>query len=194
MHGPSLIGRPWLQTHTGNAWCADDPRAYAYRIEEIAHALSNICRFAGHTREFYSVAQHSVLVMQIVRDTPGLRPKPLLRAALLHDAAEAFCGDSPSPIKNMPIMSGYKAWIHGVEEAIEGQFRLGTHPHNQVIKYADLRALATEKRDVMGPSPHDACWLETVIGTLPPPLTKCIKTLTPKQARKQFLQAWESIR
>jgi uncharacterized protein len=188
-----LTNRPWLQTSTGRAWCADDPRGYDYQIGEIAHALSHICRYAGHCREFYSVAQHSVLVLELVRYYHPRQPKRLYRAALLHDAAEAYCMDVPSPLKRMPMMEGYRKWIHGVEEAIEDHFHLGQHPLNPWIKDADLRALATEKRDILGPSPYDLCWLETVVGSLPPPRVKAIKAQSPKQARVSFLRAWESL-
>lgn len=190
----SLIGRPWLQTATGKAWCADDPRDYDYSVPEIAHALSHICRYAGHCRDYYSVAQHSVIVAQLVEANHPGQPKRLYRAALLHDAAEAFCLDVPSPIKSMPMMRGYKDWIHGVEEAIEIHFNLGAHPHNPWIKYADLQALATEKRDILGPSPHDDMWIETVLGTLPPPREKAIKAWSPKQARRLFIKHWDSLR
>lgn len=101
--------------------------------------------------------------------------------------------DVPSPIKRMAMMAGYREWIHGVEEAIETWFDLGSHPHNPVIKLADLTALATEKRDILGKCVHDAMWLETVLGGLPPPCTWNIKPLSPKQANRLFMRTWESI-
>ncbi len=185
----SLIGRPWLQTYTGRAWCADAPRSYRYDIEEIAHALSNIPRYSGHSKGFYCVGQHSVIVCQLVAGTKRLR-----RAALLHDAAEAFCLDVPSPIKCMPMMAGYKAWEKEVEEAIALHYFLGPDAKDPRIKYADLQALATEKRDVLGPSPFDHMWIETVQGTLPPPREKAIKMWSPKKAKKAFLKMWESLK
>ncbi len=189
----SLANRPWIQTFTGRAWCADDPRSYSYDVEEIAHSLSNICRYTGHSKVFYSVAQHSVVVAKIVQYLHPRQPKRLYRAALLHDAAEAFGLDIPSPIKRMPMMAGYREWLHGVEEAIEIYYRLGAHPHNPWIKDADLRALATEKRDILGKCEYDAMWLETVLGGLPPPSPKAIKALSPKQAKRLFMRTWESL-
>lgn len=189
----SLANRPWIQTSRGLAWCADDPGSFPYDVEEIAHALSNICRYNGHCRVFYSVAQHSAIVAELVRARRPGAPKRLVRASLLHDAAEAFCLDVPSPIKRMPMMAGYRKWIHGVEEAIEVHFRLGNHPHDPIIKWADLTALSTEKRDILGVGPYDDMWLETVLGGLPPPRVKAIKALSPKQAKRLFMRTWESL-
>ena len=191
----SLANRPWLQTVTGRAWCADAHQSYEYDVEEIAHALSNICRYSGHCREFYSVAQHSVVVMRILRERLAYPKanKRLLQAALLHDASEAFCLDVPSPIKRMEMMSQYKAWEHAVGTSIMVYFGLEFEYKNPLIKWADLSALATEKRDIMGNSPHDRMWLETVDGTLPPAAVWSIKPLSPKQAKRLFMRTWESI-
>lgn len=69
-------------------------------LEDVAHALSMIPRFAGHPASFYSVAQHSLLVEELAR-LHGEAEEDLLRACLLHDAHEAYVGDVPSPLKRL---------------------------------------------------------------------------------------------
>lgn len=66
-------------------------------ILTISSALSKICRFNGHTREFYSVAEHSIYVASRFTD------RDLKRVALLHDAAEAFIGDISRPLKTQIV-------------------------------------------------------------------------------------------
>ncbi|EDF4287413.1 HD family hydrolase [Salmonella enterica subsp. enterica serovar Muenchen] len=97
-------------------------------IEDIATALSNICRFAGHLPEFYSVAQHSVLVSQ-----------------MMHDAAEAYCQDIPAPLKALlPDYQRMETYIDGLI-----RFKFGIKLEQAtVVKYADLTMLATERRDL----------------------------------------------
>ena len=179
-------GGPWLQTHRGLAWMADAPEVYPYDVAEIAHALSNLCRFAGHTREFYSVAQHSVVVARAITDNYNGSPDPaLMRAALLHDAAEAFCIDLPAPIKHMPEMQGYRSLIKRTEYAIADHFKLSAFAFHHLIKHADLVVLATEKRDLLGPSAFDGHW-----AGLPDPRRHSISPWDPETAREMFLDAW----
>lgn len=86
----------WMQTFTGRAFFPLDPLPEDVSPLDIAHALSNICRFGGHTRVHYSVAEHCVILSQVVRPENAL-------AALLHDAAEAYMGDMVRPLKkHMP--------------------------------------------------------------------------------------------
>lgn len=93
---PSRTG-PWMLTATGHRVFVNDPRPEDFHIEDIAHALSHICRFGGHARGFYSVAQHSLLVADILQSAG--RPRHVLFAGLMHDAAEAYVGDIIRPIK-----------------------------------------------------------------------------------------------
>src|SRR5258708_39476115 len=84
---------PTIMLHSG-AWfdfCA--PASSCFNIEDIAHGLANICRYAGQCKRFYSVAEHSILVSQTA--------KGFEYEALLHDAAEAFVGDISRPLKQM---------------------------------------------------------------------------------------------
>jgi len=85
---------PYVSTFLGHRFFLTCPRIDDVAIEDIAHGLAYQCRFNGQTREFYSVAQHSLMVMQLV-------PPPLRLAALLHDAAEAYLGDMVKPLKNL---------------------------------------------------------------------------------------------
>lgn len=62
-------------------------------IEDIAHALPNICRFNGHVKRFYSVAEHSILCANLIQN------KKYRLEALLHDASEAYLGDVTRPLK-----------------------------------------------------------------------------------------------
>lgn len=129
----------FFQTHTGKRFFPLDPQIDDIDIRDIAHALSNICRFGGHTREFYSVAQHCVLVSEIVHSSIALE-------GLLHDAAEAYVGDMVRPLK--VSMPNYKAIERHIEGLIAEKWMLA-YPWAESIKRADNIALATEKRDVL---------------------------------------------
>ena len=84
------------------------PEPNSIHIADIAHALSMICRYGGHVREYYSVAQHSCLVAQLL--APRLRIY-----GLLHDAAEAYLGDVVSPLKGKLALCG-KPFCEAEEE------------------------------------------------------------------------------
>ncbi|EMK5833860.1 HD family hydrolase [Citrobacter sp. Cs237] len=107
-------------------------------VEDIAGALSNICRFAGHLPEFYSVAQHSVLCSQIVSPEFAFE-------ALMHDAAEAYCQDIPAPLK--ALLPDYRQIEKRTDQLIRLKFGLPLEG-SSFVKYADLTMLATERRDL----------------------------------------------
>jgi len=84
----------WIQTHSGRAYYPQDPRISDILIDDIAHALSQQCRFVGQCTRFYSVAEHSVHVSRLV-------PPEHQLAGLLHDATEAYLGDISRPLKQI---------------------------------------------------------------------------------------------
>ncbi|WP_322091084.1 HD family hydrolase [Limnobaculum xujianqingii] len=115
-----------------------NPTADSIIISDIAQALAHTCRYSGHVHTFYSVAQHSVFVSHIV-------PEEFALEALLHDAAEAYCCDIPSPLKH--LLPDYKRIENRFDWVIREKFGLPPLP-SPIVKRADLIALATEKRDM----------------------------------------------
>lgn len=113
----------------------NNPSPEMLNLFDIATALSKICRFNGHLSEFYSVAQHSVLVSYLV-------PNELRKAALLHDAPEAYLGDVIKPLKNI-IGEVYYTLEKKFEDAICRKFGIDTE-HMARVKYYDKRAVELE--------------------------------------------------
>lgn len=136
---------PWIQTADGIAFSLSNPRPEDVVIEDIAIALSRTARFGGHTRKFYSVAQHSCLAFDLC-------PQHRL-AALLHDAAEAYIGDIVKPLKDGLAL--LPAIENKILAAIFTRFGIPSeHPLCREIKAIDASLLLTERRDLMRPSPY----------------------------------------
>ncbi len=141
----------WFLSTKGRQIYPMDLRPEDVDIEEIAHALGNICRFGGHVPSgFYSVGQHSVHVAQVL-------PPHLRLVGLLHDATEAYCGDMVRPIKHMPEMAPYREMEDAIWLAIADRFSLPLELP-AAVKEADARMLQTERRDLL--APHHWKWSE----------------------------------
>lgn len=172
---PSLI-----HTYTGR-WVDPldlDPETVC--IEDIAHALSNQCRFSGHTREFYSVAQHAYIVSHIV-------PDELSFDGLMHDAAEAYLQDMAKPLKNDERLgSAYRGAEHRIEKII-GQVFGVQFPLASEVKTADVIALVTEARDLMHGTEQWTLYQDIV------PLADTIVPWSPKRARTRFLNRYMAL-
>jgi 5'-deoxynucleotidase YfbR-like HD superfamily hydrolase len=123
-----------FRTYTGQTVDVFNPDPATINIQDIAHSLSMQCRFGGHTNVFYSVAQHSIAVMDRV-------PENLKLTALLHDASEAYLLDFPRPIKKQ--VRGYEALEEEIERTIAAKFGLH-YPYPDEIKQADKEELANE--------------------------------------------------
>jgi uncharacterized protein len=134
---------PYLQTVSGRWVNPFDPDPEQLDAGDIARALANQCRFGGHSRAFYSVAQHSVIVSQLVEQHGGDVEDSF--AALMHDATEAYLGDMPHPLKHRsPLGAAFKLAEEHLEQAIRDRFRIKADVPE--IKLADRALLATERR------------------------------------------------
>lgn len=138
----------WMQTIGGRAFYVLDPRPEEVDIDDIAHALSMLCRFGGHCTRFYSVAEHCVRVSTAIEEAGGTVEDCFV--GLMHDAAEAYIGDMVWPLKRAPESEGYKAIERRVEAAIAERFGFAA-VMPAIVKRFDLVLLSTEKRDLMNP-------------------------------------------
>ena len=142
---------PYLQTVSGRWVNPFDPDPEQLDAGDIARALANQCRFGGHSRVFYSVAQHSVIVSRLVEERGGDAQDAF--AALMHDATEAYLGDMPHPLKHRsPLGAAFKAAEDDLERAIRDRFRI--KPDVPDIKPVDRALLATERRAFSGETWH----------------------------------------
>jgi uncharacterized protein len=168
---------PQIMLASGGWFDLMDPWSSDFTIEDIAHGLGNQCRYAGQCSRFYSVAEHSLHVSDVV-DGFDLE-------ALLHDAAEAFLGDITRPLKQ--LLPDYRRIEKNVEAAISKRFNLNPDAL-QVVKEADLSVLAAEQAQIM-PTGTDE-WA-TLAGIEPAPIR--VKHLSPDEARKAFLQRFNQL-
>jgi 5'-deoxynucleotidase YfbR-like HD superfamily hydrolase len=142
-----MDAEPFIQTVSGRRVNPFALAASDIDIDDITQALANQCRFGGHCQHFYSVAQHSCLVTDLVRGQGGDATDALW--ALLHDASEAYLGDLPHPLKHFTEFGRlYGEAEETLQQAIVQHFRL---PANApaALRAADRALLATERRALM---------------------------------------------
>ena len=153
MNAPIEITTGQMRTFTGRMINPLKIKITDVDLDDIAQSLSNQCRFTGHGRSFYSVAQHSVLVAGHVWDLT--QSMELTLAALFHDASEAYLVDLSAPVKHLPEFKIFREVEEHVQHTIEARFgfEYGIFEH-PVIKRADLALCWTEMRDLMGKDPE----------------------------------------
>jgi hypothetical protein len=168
-----------IQVVSGGAFDYRNPRPQDIHIEDVAHALGNICRFGGHTLRFYSVAEHSVLVSSIA-------PPHLALQALLHDAAEAFIGDMPRPLKT--LLPEYRVVEARVWRAVAERFGL-PETLDPLIHELDNRVLLAEKAALLRqPAPVSWAWAD---GLEPADVT--VRAYPPTTASLVFLDRYRRL-
>ncbi len=184
----------WMQSFSGVQVWPLDPRIEDLRAEDIAHALACQNRFAGHAREPYSVAEHSVRASYEV-DVSACRTddqrRKLRLAALMHDSPETYLVDLPRPIKRDPSMWGYRAAEERMATVIESWLRL---PHGAfewpAVKRVDHVLLMTEARDLLTIPP--APWGDGQ-GARVAPLAEVIVPWGWREAERRFLERFTEL-
>lgn len=137
----------WIQTYTGRKFyflrCTPDD----IDLRDIARALSHLCRFTGHTKFHYSVAQHSYLVAKEFPQNPML--------GLMHDAVEAYINDMSRPLKHLGQHELYKKVNDHIEGVIYEKFDVKIACGDlEALKIVDTRMLVTEAHDILPTGPH----------------------------------------
>ena len=144
-----------ITTATGGFFNYSHPEKSQINVVDIAHALSNICRFSGHTKHFYSVAEHSILCYSYciefgAGEEVSVSPQTLMYA-LMHDAAEAFISDIPSPFKSInPVIRVHEVEIlSSIFELLELDLE---DADKDLVLAADRYMLFKEAKDLLNPS------------------------------------------
>lgn len=175
----------WMQLYpSGLAFDPMDPDPELIRIEDIAHALGMTCRYGGHVRHFYSVAEHCVLVSQWL-ERQGYASW-IVRQGLMHDAAEAYMADLIRPIKHH--VQGYREAEDRLLETIFHKFNLPYHPLARMVQSADLRIVVDEREELLKPPPMAWSALEGV-----DPLGVMVTGWQPAIATEMFLERFKEL-
>lgn len=172
----------WMQTFTGRQFFPTDPRPEEVVAEDIAHALSLICRYGGHVDRFYSVAEHCWLMSYAVPAEDALW-------ALLHDAAEAYVGDMVRPLKRQ--MPDYCFTEGRVLTAILDRFGIPYVKRTAMpdsVKDADNRILLTERAVLMSAEPPGR-WFQDDMA----PLDVTVRGLPPSEIERLYLDRLDEL-
>ncbi len=173
----------FIATYTGRTFHLLDPQPDDISIIDISHALSNICRYTGHAPFFYSVAQHSLLMAQYLDNhAAGIE---IVRAALLHDAAEAYVGDMSTPLKN--LFPEYQAVEWCIQRAIMCKFGVTLAPEiSCAVREIDQAMLRAEALRLGMLTPEWSCYAARKIDVDIPPQSA-------RETRAEFLNFYKQV-
>lgn len=172
----------WISLLSGGTFNYNKPEQSDVTIDDIASALSNVCRFSGHLPRFYSVAQHLVNTSKIVEPH-------LAFDALMHDTAEAFTNDLPTPLKwAFPI---FKELETNIEAAMSKKFGFN-FPYDPAVKQADTEMLILEKIYVKGDTSvwpnYEGIKVDHLLHLVD------LDSWQPRRAKREFLERFEELR
>lgn len=172
------ITGPTIALRSGCYFSFASPQHSDFTIEDIAHGLSHICRFAGQTVKFYSVAEHCVHVSNIIGEGDQY-------VGLMHDAPEAFIGDVVKPLKN--LLPDYQTIEDRVEAAVMERFSVPL-PFPQTVKIADVEMLRCEKLQAMNNQDN---WQDQVTSKI---ADIKLQFWSPKEAKQAFLERFNELK
>ncbi len=181
----TVAWEPWIQTVSGIKFHYLSGGPAEVNPEDICTVLSRVPRWAGHTKKFFSVAQHSVLVSELVKERGGHPLDQLL--GLIHDATEAYMVDLPSPLKRM--IPAYKDIENKLWKKISKRFFNGKIVYiSDLVKECDTAMLATEARDLFTYPPIDN-WVRRC----PPPWDRIIEPVGVTASYNLFKKKLEEL-
>lgn len=169
-----------IRLRSGSYFDFLEPKSDQFTLEDIAGALSKICRFGGQIDSFYSVAEHSIYCAQQAQDD-GL-PLGTQAALLLHDAAEAFCGDVVKPLKIM--LSEYSVIETRVEAIIAEKFGIDFEGEKDSVRKIDHEMLIAERKALFSKDDVEWCGESQVRA-----LHRVFYCWSPIKAEERFLRA-----
>lgn len=144
-HDPARNGGS-IQTFTGLIFYPLDPKIEEIELEDIAHGLSHKARFTGHTRKFYSTAEHSVRVsLHLWMEGASIMEQYV---GLHHDDTDAYLPDVPTPLKVLPEFKWFRELEKHLQSMCFEKFGCVVDDYS-IIKNSDIVLLLTEKRDLM---------------------------------------------
>lgn len=170
----------FIGTYSGKRLHFLNPTPDEICIEDIAHALSMICRYGGHVSRFYSVAEHCCIIADLV-EQEGKDSSEVL-AALLHDASEAYVCDIPRPVK--PYLENYKDIELVIEKSIQDKYKVTGK--TDAINFYDYHICGEEVRQLFLETPEWVKIYKRLEGVK-------IKAWTPEQAKKEFLDRFDRL-
>ncbi len=182
----------WMQTRSGKRVDMVNPTPDSIDIFDIAWAIAHQCRFAGHTRRFYSVAEHLCWChdeAELVYGQGSMQAK----AALIHDAHEAYVVDVPRPLKGV-LRSGERFGTYDYDrveacfEAVVTERLLGGPVSPLIdaqVKKIDMAVLTAEAQELMcGDTGH---WVTACTPAAVPQYVRYGELVTPEAACRAWL-------
>lgn len=138
----------WIELHSGKKFNPASFSGFNVKLDDIFVVLPRLCRYNGHTKRFYSVAEHCILMAEYVAKQSWATPRDVL-VALHHDDAEYVLSDLVRPIKQ--DMPEFKIMEQLVEKVVFGALGLPTTLPNW-LHTLDLQILVDERKHVINPS------------------------------------------